>query len=132
MIDHLEVELDAFDTALARSARHQSGCNALLRRYGIGWLTAVAIWAELGDVCRFTGSRQAVRFTGLDITSPSQTASAPAPPPPTTPTTSRVRQRLGGKRAALSVARKLAREADHTLRELGDQALVPAEFPTAA
>jgi transposase len=43
-----------------------------------------------------------------------------------------VRQRLGGKRAALSVARKLAREAYHTLRELGDQALVPAELPTAA
>jgi hypothetical protein len=30
------------------------------------------------------------------------------------------------------VARKLAREASHTLRELGDQALVPAELPTAA
>jgi transposase len=43
-----------------------------------------------------------------------------------------VKQRLGGKRAALSVARKLAREAYHTLRELGDQALVPAELPTAA
>ena len=45
---------------------------------------------------------------------------------------SRVKQRLGGKRAALSVARKLAREAYHTLRELGDQALVPADLPTAA
>lgn len=43
-----------------------------------------------------------------------------------------VKQRLGGKRAALSVARKLAREAYHTLRELGDHALVPTEFPTAA
>jgi hypothetical protein len=43
-----------------------------------------------------------------------------------------VKQRLGGKRAALSVARKLAREAYHTLRELGDQALAPAELPTAA
>ena len=43
-----------------------------------------------------------------------------------------VNRRLGGKRAALSVARKLAREAYHTLRELGDQALVPAELPTAA
>jgi hypothetical protein len=30
------------------------------------------------------------------------------------------------------VARKLAREAYHTLRELGDQALVPVELPTAA
>jgi hypothetical protein len=32
-IDHLDAELDAFDTALARIARHQSGCNALMRRY---------------------------------------------------------------------------------------------------
>ena len=32
----------------------------------------------------------------------------------------------------MSVARKLAREAYHTLRELGDQALVPAELPTPA
>jgi hypothetical protein len=30
------------------------------------------------------------------------------------------------------VARKLAREAYHLLKELGDQALVPAELPTAA
>jgi hypothetical protein len=29
-------------------------------------------------------------------------------------------------------ARKLTREAYHTLRELGDQALVPAELPTGA
>jgi hypothetical protein len=43
-----------------------------------------------------------------------------------------VNQRLGGKRAALSVAGKLARQAYHTLGELGDQALVPADLPTAA
>jgi hypothetical protein len=30
------------------------------------------------------------------------------------------------------VARKLAREAYHILRELGDQALVPVELPIAA
>ena len=68
MIDHLEVELDTLDTQLARIARAQPGCKALMGRYGIGWLTAVAIWAEFGDVRRFTGSRQAVRFCGLDIT----------------------------------------------------------------
>jgi transposase len=78
MIDHLEVELDLLDTQLAGIARAQPGCQALQRRYGIGWLTAVAIWAEFGDVRRFTGSRQAVRFTGLEITSRSRTANAPA------------------------------------------------------
>jgi transposase len=156
MIDHLDAELDAFDTALARIARHQSGCNALMRRYGIGWLTAVAIWAEFGDVRRFANSRQAVRFTGLDITiseSDGKRArghlarqgspvlrwalheAAMCAARPTSPDHAyylAVKQRLGGKRAALSVARKLAREAYHILRELGDQALVPAEFPTAA
>jgi transposase len=68
MIDQLDSELDLLDTELARIARHQPGCKALQRRYGIGWLTAVAIWAEFGDVRRFDNSGQAVRFTGLDIT----------------------------------------------------------------
>jgi hypothetical protein len=36
--------------------------------YGVGELTAVAILAELGDPRRFTSSRQAVRYAGLDIT----------------------------------------------------------------
>ncbi len=36
--------------------------------YGIGALTAVAIVAELGDTRRFSSSRQAVRYAGLDIT----------------------------------------------------------------
>jgi transposase len=122
----------------------------------IGWLTAVAIWAEFGDVRRFANSRQAVRFCGLDITiaeSDGKRArghlarqgspvlrwalheAAMCAARPTSPDYAyylQVKQRLGGKRAALSVARKLAREAYHTLRELGDQALVPAELPTAA
>src|SRR5919201_6096792 len=66
MIDHLDTELDLLDTQLAGIARAQPGCKALQRRYGIGWLTAVTIWAEFGDVRRFANSRQAVRFTGLD------------------------------------------------------------------
>jgi transposase len=157
MIDQLEVELDLLDTQLARIARGQPGCQALQRRYGVGWLTAVAIWAEFGDVRRFANSRQAVRFTGLDITiaesdgkrarghlarqgSPvlrwalhEAAMCAARPSSPDHPYYLQVKQRLGGKRAALSVARKLAREAYHTLRELGDQALAPAaELPTAA
>ncbi|MFL6185626.1 MAG: IS110 family transposase [Actinomycetes bacterium] len=156
MIDHLDTELDLLDTELARIARVQPGCKALQRRYGIGWLTAVAIWAEFGDVRRFANSRQAVRFTGLDITitesdgkrarghlarqgSPvlrwalhEAAMCAARPSSPDHPYYLQVRQRLGGKRAALSVARKLAREAYHTLGELGDQALVPVELATAA
>jgi hypothetical protein len=37
MIDQIDAELDGFDTALARIARAQPGCKALMRRYGIGW-----------------------------------------------------------------------------------------------
>ena len=37
-----------------------------------------------------------------------------------------VADRLGGNRAARSVARKIARRPHHTLRALGDQALAPA------
>ncbi len=156
MIDHLDTELDLLDTELARIARAQPGCKALQRRYGIGRLTAVAIWAEFGDVRRFANARQAVRFTGLDITvaesdgkrarghlarqgSPvlrwalhEAAICAARPGSPDHAYYLEVKQRLGGKRAALSVARKLAREAYHILRELGDQALVPAELPTAA
>jgi transposase len=156
MIDHLDTELDTLDAALACIARHQPGCKALQQRYGIGWLTAVAIWAEFGDVRRFANARQAVRFTGLDITISESDSKrtrghlARQGPPvlrwalheaamcaarPSSPDHAyylQVKQRLGGKRAALSVARKLAREAYHTLRDLGDQALVPAELPPQA
>jgi transposase len=67
-IDFLDAELDRLDASLARIARGQPGCQALMGRYGIGWLTAVSVWAEFGDVRRFANSRQAVRFTGLDTT----------------------------------------------------------------
>jgi transposase len=40
-----------------------------------------------------------------------------------------VRERLGGKRPALSVARKLVRRCYHTLRELGNAAWVPTTAP---
>jgi len=47
----------------------------------------------------------------------------PAPPPLTTVTTAAVRDRKNGKRAALSEARKIVRQACHILAELGDDAL---------
>ena len=36
--------------------------------YGIGELTAVTILAELGDVSRFSSSREAVHYSGFDVT----------------------------------------------------------------
>jgi transposase len=113
ILDHLDAELDRLRAELVSVARRQPGCQALDALYGIGPVTAVAIWAELGDVGRFTSSRHAVRHTGLDVTVSSsdgkrtpatlpakarrccagRCSRRPSPPParpaPTTPTPSR-------------------------------------------
>ncbi len=115
--------------------------------YGIGRLTAVTILAELGDARRFTSSRDAVRYSGLDITvSQSDRRRAPGhvsrqgPPAlrweaaqsvhrkssPDREYYLQAAERLGGNRACLAVARKLLKRSYHTLRELGDQGLQPA------
>ena len=148
-LDHLDGELERLRAELAGFARRQVGCRALDALYGIGPLTAVAIWAELGDVRRFASSRQAVRHAGLDVTvyssdgkrSPGHLARQ-GPPAlrwalfeaaqcaarascPDHAYYTAVKQRLGGNRAALAVAPKLARRCCHTLAALGEQALAP-------
>ena len=124
------------------------GPRALQAHYGIGALCGVIIWAELGDPRRFRSSDQAVRFAGLDVTvwssdarrSPGRLARQGAPElrwalfeaaqaaahagSPDHASYTAVRDRLGGKRPALSVARKLVRRCYHTLRDLGDAAWV--------
>jgi transposase len=68
MIDALDAQLPAIDKQLRAYARRQPGCKALMRHYGIGELTSVTILAELGDARRFSSSRHAVRYGGMDIT----------------------------------------------------------------
>src|SRR5881628_1953331 len=51
-----------------RTPAARSAARALMSRYGIGELTAVTILAELGDCTRFSSSRHAVRYAGMDIT----------------------------------------------------------------
>jgi transposase len=68
MIDALDVQLAPLTRELRAYARRQPGCRALMAHYGIGELTAVTILAELGDARRFSSSRHAVRYSGLDIT----------------------------------------------------------------
>ena len=69
VIDLLEREIDPVERELRGYARRQTGCQALIDAYyGIGELTAVTIVAELGDCRRFANSRDAVRYSGLDIT----------------------------------------------------------------
>jgi transposase len=150
MIDAVERQLAPIDKQLRAYARRQAACKALMAHYGIGELTAVTILAELGDCRRFTSSRQAVRFAGMDITvhqsdrrrSPghlsrqgppalrwalyeaAQVARRPASPD--RDYYDQAADRLGGNRACLSIARKLLKRSYHTLRELGQEALQPA------
>lgn len=145
-IDQLSELILPLRAQLQVIGRHQQGARALTAQYGIGPLLAAIIWAELGDCRRFRNSNQAVRFAGLDITVWSSDGKRAAghlarqgPPAlrwalfeaamAATRTASpdhayyaAVRDRLGGKRPALSVARKLVRRCYHTLRELGDAA----------
>ena len=150
MIDALDIQLAPLDRELRGYARRQPGCKALTRHYGIGPLTAVTILAELGDVGRFSSSREAVRYAGIDITvHASDQRRAPGrlsrqgPPAlrwalfeaaqcarrrssPDHGYYLQAAERLGGNRACLSVARKLLKRSYHTLRELGEEALQPA------
>jgi transposase len=150
MIDALELQIAPLTKELRAYARRQPGCRALMRHYGIGALTAVTILAELGDARRFSSSRHAVRYAGLDITvhqsdqrrAPGQ-LSRQGPPAlrwalyeaaqlarrdgsPDHAYYEQAAERLGGNRACLAVARKLLKRSYHTLRELGDEALAPA------
>lgn len=150
MIDALLARLGPLDAELRALARVQPGCRALQAHYGIGELTAVTILAELGDVSRFSFSRRAVRYAGMDITvAESDRRRAPGhlsrqgPPAlrwalfeaaqvarrPGSPDRAYYEQaaaRLGSNRACLSVARRLLKRSFHTLRELGEEALAPA------
>src|SRR5947209_3886232 len=108
------------------------------------------IQAVLGDTRRFSSSRDAVRYAGLDITvhqSDQRRAagqlSRQGPPAlrwalfeatmcaaradsPDHEYYAQAAERLGSNRARLSVARKLLKRSYHLLRELGEEALAPA------
>lgn len=63
-IDELSVEIDPLLTQLVSFARRQPGGQALQAHYGIGWLCAAIMWAEIGDARRFVSSDQLVSFAG--------------------------------------------------------------------
>ncbi|HEY3944264.1 MAG TPA: IS110 family transposase [Solirubrobacteraceae bacterium] len=150
MIDALTVQIAPLEKELRAYARRQVGCKALMAHYGIGSLVAVTILAELGDCTRFSSSRQAVRYAGMDITvKQSDQHRAPGhisrqgppalrwalyeaaqvarhPGSPDRDFYTQTAERIGGNRACLSVARKLLKRSYHTLRELGEEALAPA------
>jgi len=146
MIEATNAEALPLRAELARFGARQPACRALVRNhFGVGGLTAVAIWSELGDCRRFSRSMQVVRHAGIDITvdmSDTHRSSgylshqgptilrwalyeaAKSSSRPTAPDYayySSVKKRHDGKLAALAVARKLARRCYHTLRGIDPQ-----------
>lgn len=150
MIDALERQMAPLDKQLRSYARRQAGCKALMGIYGVGELTSVTILAELGDVRRFSSSRDAVRYSGLDVTvRQSDRHRAPGhlsrqgPPAlrwalyeaaqasrragrsPDREYYLATKERIGGGRACIALSRKLLKRSYHTLSELGEEALLP-------
>jgi len=149
----LTMQIQPLRAQLQTLGEHQPGVRALTSHYGIGLLCGIIIWAELGDCRRFSSSDQVVRFAGLDVTvwsSDSKRAAgrlarqgspelrwalfeaakcAARSTSPDHAYYAAVQERLDGKLATLSMARKLARRCHHTLRELGETAWVAPSPP---
>ena|ERR1022692_4924050 len=147
MLEVTGSELDALRAQLVKAAGRLRGARALAGQlYGVGPITALALCCWLGGAGRFSSARKAVRFAGLDITVYSSAGkrspghlSRQGPPvlrwclyeagktharagAPDHGYYAAVKDRKDGKRAALSEARKIVRQACHLLGELGDDA----------
>jgi transposase len=148
MLAATEARMGPLRHQLRDAARHLTGARVLAERlYGVGPVTGLALTCWLGGADRFSSSRKAVRFTGLDITVHSSDRKGPpgrlsrqGPPmlrwavyeagkthartsAPDHGYYATVKDRKNSKRAALSEARKIVRQACHILTELGDDAL---------
>jgi transposase len=130
-VDAMTEQIRPLRAQLQTLGANQPGVLALTQQYGVGLLCGTIIWAELGDCRRFSNADQAVRFAGLDVTvlssdgkrsagrlarqgspelrwAPFEAAKAAArQTSPDHDYYDAVRERLGGKRPALAVARKL-------------------------
>lgn len=149
-VDELAAEIDPLRTQLVNFAKRQRGCQALQGHYGIGWLCAVIIWAEIGDARRFSSSDQLIRFAGIDVTvyssdgksSPGHLSRQGSPELRWAAFESAKcaarggspdygyyhklaakRDGHNGKNPTLAVERKILRRCYHTLRKIGDAAL---------
>ena len=148
MLAAVEARMDTLRQQLREAARRLAGARVLADRlYGVGPVAGLAMTCWLGGAGRFSSSRKAVRFAGLDVTvyssggkrSPGHLsrqgpeilrwvvyeagkthARAAAPGHDYY---AAVKDRTDGKIAALSQARKIVRQACHILAELGDDAL---------
>jgi transposase len=151
MLAATEARMEVLRRQVRDAARHLTGAKVLAARlYGVGPVTALTLTCWLAGAGRFSSSRKAVRFTGLDITvwssdrkGPPGRLSRQGPPvlrwavyeagktharssAPDHCYYTAVKDRKNSKRAALSEARKIVRQACHILTELGDDALTAA------
>jgi len=154
MLQVLEGHLDALRRRIIEAARRLAGARELhARLYGAGPATALALRCWLGGAGRFSSARKAVRFAGLDVTVYSSAGKrSPGHLSRQGPEVLRwcvyeagkthahrcapdhayyaaVKDRIDGKRAALSEARKIIRQAVHILAALGDDALTMDPAP---
>jgi transposase len=151
MLAAVEARMDTLRQQLLHAARHLAGARALQARlYGVGPLAGLAMTCWLGGAGRFSSSRKAVRFAGLDVTvyssdtkrSPGHLSRQGSPElrwaafeaakcaaRPGSPDYGYYRKLAAkrdghnGKNPTLAVERKILRRCYHTLRELGDAAL---------
>jgi transposase len=146
-IERLSQEAAGLRKEICAWAQAEPACRALRQaHYGVGWLLAFAIWAEMGDARRFTSSSDAVRYAGMDITvyrsdtksskghfsrqgppllrwalyEAAMSATHASSPDHAYYQAVRAAHKGDGEIALISVARKLARRCYHTLRELGE------------
>jgi transposase len=69
MLTAAEARMHVLRKQLTEAARHLAGARVLAARlYGVGPVTGLALTCWLGGADRFSSSRKAVRFAGLDIT----------------------------------------------------------------
>jgi transposase len=157
IMDTLAEHLDRLRRRLLCTARSVTGSRALMHDiYGVGPLSSLALCAWLSGADRFTSSRKAVRFVGLDITvhssdgkrSPGRLSrqgpevlrwllfeaakNSARPGAPGHGYYAQVRDRYDANRACLSQARRIVRHATHLLTGLGDDAftIVQPAAPT--
>ena len=151
----LDRHLDVLRRRLLEAARQLTGARELhARLYGVGPVTALALvlLAGRGGPVLLRPQGGPVRRAGHHrlVLRPQGPARAPVPAgtrsaalvrlrgrqdprprlrPRPRATTPQVKDRIDGKRAAISEARKIIRQAVHILAELGDDALSPGPAP---
>jgi transposase len=155
MLGGLDQQLDVVRRQLLGAARRVHGARVLHQQlYGVGPITALALVCWLGGGGRFASARKAVRFVGLDVTvyssagkrSPGRLSrqgpgvlrwlcyeagkTAARQAAPDHGYYASVKDRIDGKRAALSQARRIVRRAVHLLDQLGNQALAWTPTPS--